>query len=138
MNEYTTSFPLVESNTIARPAAADIQDVRGKAMVLGEDGRAALAAGGSAPIVGIALLSAGAANLPQGNGGVKVGDDIDIQVGAMGYGLAGAEIKPGQPLTSDGGGALVPATAGSYVVATALGPARQGGMVFCQITKYVM
>lgn len=136
MSEFTSNHPIVESSTIVCPAAADAADIRGKAIVLNQEGKAALAAGGSAPIVGIALLSAGASNLPEGNGGVKAGEDVDIQVAAMGYASAGAEIKPGQALTANADGDLVPASAGDYVAATALRAAAKGGKVFCQITKY--
>lgn len=136
MNNSYTSFPVVESSTAVFPAAADVEDVRGKAVALDENGCAVLAAGGTKPIMGVALLSAGACNQTEGNGGVKKGQDVDVQISALGYANAGADIAPGQPLTANSDGDLVPASAGDYVVATAIHPGRAGGKVFVQITKY--
>lgn len=137
MSNSYTSFPIVESHTAVFPSAADVEDVRGKAVILDENGCAAVATGGSTSILGIALLCAGATNRVSGNGKVKKGEDIDIQISAMGYANAGADIAPGQALTADANGDLVPSKAGDYVIATALRAAGVGGKVFCQITKYV-
>ena len=136
MATYTTSG-IQESVTITKPAAADIADVRGRAIALDNNGNAVVASDATKPIIGIGLLTAGASNKLDGtDGAVKAGEDVDIQVTEMGYGKAGAAITAGAQLTTDATGNLIPATATGYVVATALESAASGAFVFVQITKY--
>lgn len=135
--KFFTSHPIEESVTITGKAAVDIPDVRGKAVVYDENGNIVLASAPTKPILGIALITSGATNAPDENGAVKAGEDIDIQVSALGFASAGAAIKPGAPLTTNSTGDLVPAVDGNFVVATALNTASEGGAVYFQITKYV-
>ena len=133
MATYTTSG-IQESVTITKPAAADIADVRGRAIALDSNGNAVVASDVTKPIIGIGLLTA---NTMDGtDGAVKAGEDVDIQVKEMGYGKAGAAITAGAQLTTDATGNLIPAAATGYVVATALESAASGAFVFVQITKY--
>lgn len=136
MATFTTSG-IQESITITKKAAAAVGDVRGRAFNIDSNGNAAIATNATKPIIGIGLLTAGASNSMDGkDGAVNAGDDIDIQVKEMGYGMAGAAIAAGAELTSDANGNLIPATGSSYVVATALESAASGAFVFVQITKY--
>ena len=136
-NKFFTSHPIEESVTITGKAAVDIPDVRGKAVVFDGNGNIAVASDPAKPILGIALITSGVTNAPNGNGAVKAGEDIDIQVGAMGYASAGAAVKPGDPLTTNSTGDLVSAVDGNFVIATALNTASTGGTVYFQITKYM-
>ena len=136
MATFTTSG-IQESITITKKAAANIDDVRGRAFTIDSGGNAALATDATKPIIGIGVLSAGANNTLDGkDGAVKTGDDIDLQVKEMGYGMAGAAIAAGAELTTDANGNLIPATGSCYVIATALESAASGAFVFVQITKY--
>jgi hypothetical protein len=136
MATFTTSG-IQESITITKKAAAAVDDVRGRAFTIDANGNAALATDATKPIIGIGLLTAGASNSMDGkDGAANKGDDIDLQVKEMGYGMAGAAIAAGAELTTDTHGNLIPATGSSYIVATALESAASGAMVFVQITKY--
>lgn len=136
MATFTTSG-IQESITITKKAATDIDDVRGRAFTIDSGGNAALATDAMKPIIGIGLLTAGASNsMDDKDGAVKAGDDIDLQVKEMGYGMAGTAIAAGAELTTDANGNLIPATGSCYVIATALESAASGAFVFVQITKY--
>jgi hypothetical protein len=136
MATFTTSG-IQESLTITKKAAANIDDVRGRAFTIDSSGNAALATDAKKPIIGIGLLTAGASNCMDGkDGAVTAGDDVDIQVKEMGYGMAGTAITAGAELTVDAHGNLIPATDPSFIVATALESATSGAFVFVQITKY--
>lgn len=117
-----------DSATITAPAAAAV-DYRGKAIVINSSGAAALA-GAGAVAIGVGIMS---------NDEVSVaGNDVDIQVKDIGRAVSGAAIAIGQELTSNASGQLVPATAGQFVVATALEAAAAAGTyIKVQITKYM-
>lgn len=129
---------IVDSQTVTFKAAAAVDDVRGRAIALDANGKAVLASDPSKPIIGIAVLCAGADNTLDGkDGAINIGDDVDIQVKDMGYGVAGAAITAGTELTTNASGMLVPAAAGNFIVATALNTVVKSGRVFLQITKYM-
>lgn len=136
MATFSTSG-IQESITITKKAGADIDDVRGRAFTIDTSGNVVLATEATKPIIGIGLLTAGSSNSIDGkDGAVKAGNDVDIQVKEMGYGMAGAAIGAGAELTTDAHGNLIPATGSCYVIATALESAASGTFVFVQITKY--
>lgn len=122
-----TSTGINTSATIVAAAGAEA-DYRGKAVKFNENGNVVLAGAGEVAI-GVGILTN--AEL------TKAEEDVDIQVKEIGLALAGAEIKKGAELASDATGKLVTATAGNFVIATALDNASAGVFVRVQITKYV-
>jgi hypothetical protein len=122
------STQINESATIVAPAGTASIDYRGKAVKFNGSGQAVLAGAGEVAI-GIGILTNDEVSV--------VGNDVDIQVKEIGRGVAGAEIAAGQELASNAYGQLVPATAGQFVIATALESAAAAGVyIKVQITKY--
>lgn len=122
MDVYTTSIN--ESPVISMEAGAALEDIRGKAIKFDGNNKAALAAAGDFA-VGIAILS--------NDENVSAGDDFTVQVRAIGFVKAGAEIKAGDALAPDANGALVPAASGAFM-AVALQEAGAGTFVQALIT----
>lgn len=136
MATYLT-IPIQNSPTVAVEAAAEIDDVRGKAIGFDANGKGVLATDPSKGALGIAILSAGDQNRLDGKDGhVDAGQQIDVQVNGQGYALVSAEVKAGDALTVDGNGCFVTAAAGNFVVATALRPAAANTYAYVQVTMY--
>lgn len=126
-----------QSVTIVEQAGADIEDCRNRMVAYDGDGNAVLASDGAKPIVGIALIEAGANDVSgKTSGSVKAGDGVDIQIKDIGYALAGADIAKGEEVTAGTGGAAAPAKAGDYVAGIALASAKTGDYCMMQISKY--
>jgi hypothetical protein len=118
-----------DSATIVAPAGTASIDYRGKAVTFDENGNFVLAGAGAA-VIGIGIVTNDEVSV--------VGNDVVAQVKEMGRGVSGAAITVGQELASNATGQLVPATAGQFVIATALeGAAAAGTYIKIQITKYV-
>lgn len=126
-----TANQINESATIVGKAGATMTtptDVRCKAVKFDANGDIVLAGAGEV-CVGIAIIT--------NDETVKAGEDIDIQVKEMGVAIAGAEIKAGAELAAGADGKLVTASAGQFVVATALESAAAAGkFIRVQISKY--
>lgn len=118
-----------ESATIVAPAGTASIDYRGKAVKFNASGQLVLAGAGEA-VIGIGIMT---------NDEVSVlGNDVTVQVKEIGRGISGAAITVGQELASNASGQLVPATAGQFVIATALEAAAAAGTyIKIQVTKYV-
>lgn len=126
-----------QSVTIVEQAGADIEDCRNRLVAYDGDGNAVLASDGTKPIVGIALIEAGANDISgRTSGSAKAGSDVDIQIKDIGYALAGAEIAKGEEVTAGSGGAAAPAKAGDYVAGIALTSAKKDDYCMLQILKY--
>lgn len=126
-----------QSVTITEQAAKDIEDVRNRLLVYGNGG-VELATDGKKPILGIALIEAGANDISgMESGKVAVGDDVDIQVKDIGYVLAGGAIAKGDEITAGSDGKAKKAESSDYVVGIALDTAAEDGD-YCrvQISKY--
>ncbi len=122
MEIYTSSIN--ESPVTSIEAGAALEGIRGKAIKYDENGKAALAAAGDFAI-GIAIIS--------NDENVSVGDDITVQVRAIGYIKVGAAVKAGDALTPDANGALIPAVSGAFM-AIAMQEAEAGTFVKALIT----
>lgn len=126
-----------QSVTIAEQSGADIEDCRNRFMVYDDNGNVILAADGTKPIVGIALIEAGLNDITgKKSGSVKTGDYVDIQIKDIGYILAGAEIAKGAEITSGTGGLATVAAGEDYVAGIALSTAKKDEYCRVQITKY--
>lgn len=125
---YTTTV-INTSATVVAPAGADITGVIGKAVKYDENGKFVLASKAGEAVIGIAVLTHADV--------VKAGEDVTAQVKEIGKAVAGAAIKAGDELAVDATGALVKASDGQFVIATALQSATgAGNIIDVQITKY--
>lgn len=106
-----------ESPIVVYPAGEDLADARGIAVVL-KNGAVVKAVKG-ANVLGIAIIETDDA--------VAKGDDVDVQVKDIGKWVAGAAIKAGDELACDADGKAAPATAGDFIVGTALSDATKAG-----------
>lgn len=126
-----------QSVTIAETAGADMEDCRNRIMTYDKDGKAVLAADGSKPLIGIALIEAGINDISgQESGKVDAGDDVDIQIKDIGYVLAGGDIAKGAEVTAGDGGTAAEAEAGDYVIGIALSAASKDSYCRVQMAKY--
>lgn len=124
---YTTTG-INTSATIVGAAAAEIKNVAGKAVKF-TGGKVAVATTAGEVVMGIAVLTSADV--------IAAGEDVDIQIKEIGKAVAGAEIAVGAELATNATGALVTATAGQFVVATALEAATAAGQIInVQLTKY--
>ena len=103
MNYLGTSIN--ESPVSAFPAGKDMTDIRGKAVMLDENGQVVLTESGK-PVLGVAVL--------ENPESVTTGDTVTVQTKDIGYVKAGTDVKSGDALTTDADGAFIPATSGSY------------------------
>lgn len=122
-----TGTQINTSATYAFPAAVEIADPRNKAIVVTADG-AKVATGGTAPIMGVALITN---DFP-----VKAGEDVHVQIKEIGYVKCGGEVTVGAALTANAEGLAVVATDGAYVLGTALTSGVAGDIISVQIVKY--
>lgn len=126
-----------QSVTIAEKAGANIADCRNKILKYDASGNVVLATSGSAPLVGIAIIEAGMNDISGAESGkAAAGDDIDVQIKDIGYVIASASISKGAEVTATTGGLAVTASAGDYVIGTALASAVEGDYLRIQISKY--
>lgn len=126
-----------QSVTIAEPAGADIADCRNRIMVYDEDGNVVLAADGTKPFAGIALIEAGVNDISGVESGkVSKGDDVDIQIKDIGYVIAGEDVAKGTEVTAGADGLAKAAAAGDHVLGLALRGALKDGYLRVQICKY--
>lgn len=124
-----TSTGINTSATIVKPAGAIITGAAGKAVKFNASGEAVLASTAGEAVIGIALLT----NADT----IKKGEDVDIQVKEIGKAMVGDAVAAGAELAVKADGTLITATAGQYVVATAIDAATAAGQIInVQITKY--
>lgn len=117
------------SPTISEKAGAAIADVRGLLLSYDANGAVIPAAAAGDKVIGIGILT--------NNENIAKGDTVDIQVKEIGLVKAGAAIKKGDELAAAAGGAAAPATAGDFVIGTALdAAAAAGAYISVQISKY--
>ena len=114
-----------ESPVIVDVAGAVLADVRGRAVKFDENGAIAMCGAGEAPL-GIGIMT-NDVNIP-------AGEDVHVQIKAMGLVYAGAEIKKGAELEVGADGAFVPAADGK-VAAIALEAAANAGIFVKAILK---
>ncbi len=126
-----------QSVTITEQAGADIADCRNRIMVYDEDGNVVLAADGTKPFVGIALIEAGVNDISGAESGkVSKGDDVDIQIKDIGYVIAGEDVAKGAEVTAGADGFAKAAAAGNHVLGLALRGASKDGYLRVQVMKY--
>lgn len=118
------------SPTLCGVAAAEIADVRGKAVKFDDNGKIVLASKAGEIVAGIAIPTAGD---PEGK--VRAGGTVDYQIKDCGIAIAGAEIKAGVPVMTDANGNVITATAGNFVIGFALNSAEADDWVQIQISK---
>lgn len=111
------------SPTMTAKAGAAVGDIRGLAVKFDASGNL-VPAGSGEECIGIALITAG-----DPNGKVEMGDNVDFQIFGSGLGKAGAAVKAGDNLASDGAGKLTKAAAGDFIIGTATRSASGGAMV---------
>ncbi len=119
-----------ESSTINIKSAADVADVRGKAIKFDENGNAVVASTAGEVILGIALITTG-----DPDGKINTGDGVDIQIKDCGIAISGGTITAGAALAVDANGKLVTATDGDFVIGYALASAETDDFVSIQISK---
>ncbi len=119
-----------DSPTLCGVAAAEIADVRGKAVKFDENGKIVVASTAGEVVAGIAIPTAGD---PEGK--IAAGDKVDFQIKECGMALAGDVIAAGEPLTTDANGMLKKAVAGNFVIGYAITSAVAGDWVHLQIAK---
>lgn len=125
-----------QSVTIAEQAGAAIDDVRNLILNYDGDGNVVVAADGTKPLVGIAIIEAGYNDISGAESGkVAKGDQVDVQIKDIGYILAGGTIAKGDEVTATTGKATK-AVDGNYVIGVALSGASDGEYVRVQIAKY--
>ena len=126
-----------QSATVVEEAGAAITDVRNKIMKI-DTGKAVVATSGAAPLLGVAIVEAGANDITGAESGkIASGDDIDIQIKDIAVVQASAAIAKGAEVTATTGGLAVTASAGDYVLGYALeAAAAANDYIPIQITKY--
>ena len=136
-NKNFNGIQMNQSVTIVEKAGAEIADCRNRAMVYDDSGNVVLAADGTKPMIGLALIEAGYNDISGANSGkAAIGEDIDIQIKDIGFILAGSEITKGAEVTAGAGGLGTMAVAGDYVIGIALDGAEKEEYCRIQITKY--
>ncbi len=136
-NRNFNGVQINQSVTIVEKAGVEIADCRNRAMAYDGSGNVILAADGTKPIIGIALIEAGQNDISGINSGkVAANEDVDIQIKDIGFILTGAEIAKGVEVTAGAGGLGAAAGTGDYVVGIALDAAEKDDYCRIQITKY--
>lgn len=100
-----------ESPVISDKAGAPIEDVRGRAVKFNAEGHVVLCAAGDTAL-GVGIMTNAK--------GIAAGEDVDIQIKAIGLVRAGAAISKGAELAPGEDGKFVPAGTGDFVRAIAL------------------
>lgn len=116
------------SATISEKAGAKA-DYRGKAVKYDASGNVVLCSTAGEAALGIGILT--------NDEETAIGADVDIQVKEMGVAIAGGAVAKGDALAVNASAQLVKATAGNFVLATAMQAATAAGEIIkIQITKY--
>lgn len=124
---YMTS-QINESPTITEVAGADVEDVRGMLMKYDASGNVIPASVAGEKVIGMAIIT--------NNEDLKEGQDVDIQVKEIGLAKAGAAIKKGDEVMAGADGKAAVATAGMFVIGTALESAEAGQLFYIQVSKF--
>ena len=128
MGKVYMSSQINQSPTITAPAGAELTGVHGLLLKFDTDGNV-VAAGAGEKAIGIAIIT--------NNENVEKGEDVDIQIKDIGLVKAGAAFKKGAELAADASGKAIEATAGQFVIGTALRAATaDGDLVSIQICPY--
>ena len=128
-NRNINGAQINQSVTIVEKAGIDIEDCRNRLLVYDENGDVVLATDGKKPIVGVALIEAGANDIS--------GVDIDIQIKDIGYAIASEAIEKGSEITATTNGLAKKAAAGDYVIGIALNAATAADdYIRVQVAKY--
>lgn len=136
-NRNFNGTQISQSATITEKAGADMEDCRNRIMTYDSHGNVTLAADGTKPIVGIALIESGLNDISgKDSGKVGTGDDVDIQIKDIGYVLTGEAIAKGAEVTAGEGGLAVTAESGDYVAGIALAGVKKDEYCRVQISKY--
>lgn len=115
-----------ESPTIIMEAGEKLENVQGIALAIASGKLAKPSAG--ANVIGLSLFT--------NDENVEAGGSLTVQVKDIGKWVAGSEIEVGDQLATDANGNAVKATAGQFIVGTALSAAAQAGTIISvQITK---
>lgn len=129
MKQYLTNA-INNSPTIPVPAAADMNDIGGKAVKFDEEGNCVLCDTVGEMCLGIVTID----NPVE----VKKGATVSVQIKDMGRVVAGAAIPVGAELTVDAEGTFIPAEAGQYVRAIAKqAAAAKGEVIPVIVVNYV-
>lgn len=126
-----------QSATIVEQAGAAIEDCRNRIMKYDDNGNVVLATAGTDIPLGICLIESGCNDITGANSGkVAVGDDVDMLIKDIGYVLAGATIKKGQPIAAGAEGKAAVAAEGNYVIGIAMDNAEADEYLPVQIVKF--
>jgi len=125
---YLTS-QINESPTITEKAGAKIaSDARGLFVKYDENGNVIPASTEGEKVIGVTIITNSEA--------IEAGQDVDIQVKEIGLARAGAAIKKGDEVMAGADGKAAVATAGKFVVGTALEAAEAGQFFYMQVSKF--
>lgn len=115
-----------QSPTIIMEAGAKLENVQGIALAITAGKLSKPPAG--ANVIGLSLFT--------NDENVEAGGSLTVQVKDIGKWVAGGAIAVGDQLATDSNGKAVKATAGQFIVGTALSAAAESGTVISvQITK---
>ena len=115
------------SPTIALRAGADITAGSGLTVKYDTNGDVVLCNAAGEIALGILLL--------QGDGGIKTGDSLTVQIACRGKAVAGGTFKAGAALAVNASGKLVEAAEGQFVLGYALSAGTADGFVDIEIAK---
>lgn len=124
---YMTS-QINSSPTISEKAGAEIADVRGLLLKYNETGDVIPASTAGEKVIGMGIIT-NAENIASG-------EDVDVQVKDIGIVKAGGTIAKGAEIATDATGKAVTATAGQFVIGTALEAATSGQLFYVQVNSY--
>lgn len=115
------------SATITEKAGAVITDPRGLFLKYDASGNVVPASTAGEKVIGMAIIT--------NSENIAVGQDVDIQIKEIGIAKAGATIKKGDEVMAGSDGKAAVATAGKFIVGTALEDAVSGQLFFMQVSK---
>lgn len=130
MKQYMSSG-INSSPTIAVPAAADMQEIGGKAAKYDADGNLVICGTAGEQAIGIVTIDNDAE--------IKKGDIVTVQIKDMGLAALGVSVKAGDELTTDASGKFVKAADGQYVRAIAKTTGAENtcvSVILCNYVKY--
>lgn len=116
------------SATIQEIAGAKIENARGLFMKY-SDGKVIPAATAGENVIGVAVIT--------NDETIESGASVDIQVKDIGLAMAGGTITKGAEIMAGSDGKAAAATAGKFVIGTALEDAVAGQFFYFQMAKYV-
>lgn len=128
MGKTYLSDQINTSATIIEKAGANIEDVRGLILKYDNNGDVVPASTEGEIAVGVGIIT--------NSESINQGEDVDIQVKEIGLVKAGGTIAKGAEVMANTDGKAITATAGKFVIGTALEPAASGQLFYVQITKY--